>query len=1086
MAVDFKKSISDPIAVDVGNYVTQGRIVSKTIQLASFTNNENAVWAAKRQLQKGSYPFAFISVTVNRNLFRLQVGDCFKFSYSKYGISNMICRVLQVQEENLESEKIVIHAVEDIFGISNTITEYSDPTGHAQQAASYSLTPFTHQKVVEALYVFSEDIKVIPLACREEDLDLGFDVHLSIDGGASYLSIGRIPDLKPYGTLVGSYPVDTYTIDEDVGFTIDFVKGVSLIETTTWSSVFTAQVNNAVLGNEVISFKSITPVAGSQYKLEGIIRGRFGTQKVVHAADEEFWFLGESLNSVEHAEIIGSDRKFKLVPYNIKNTGDISESTPIDLTIEGLAKKPYVPINFMANGSSFAARYSYFRDVTLTWSPRYRGKGAGIGIPGIVLADVDREGYFRIEVWIYGVKVRETAGGLDTTTWVYLREMAMEDNAGTLPSEITFKLLNWRIEDGVLYESDQIEISCKEGESSIASFPGAAWNVQQLDWQRAGFSWAEARCTAVAAAVAAENSFYVGLGHNIRYVAFSDWWAFDCACAVWVQKGDFPGGARAEGVAVECGGKIYVGTGYDETFHKDCELDISGRKADWWEYDPTTDTWTQKADFGGGKRTKAMAAEVGGKIYVGMGLGEAGGISTFEKDWWEYDPGTDTWVQKADFSTDRIEAVTIGSGGKIYFGLGIIDPEIRQRDWWEYNPATNIWTQKGDFSTYAKSNAVIAEEAGKIYVGLGIDTPLANPEAEWPEKDWWEYTPATDTWVQKTDFGYWLWDARIDACAAAVNGKIYVGLGKWVSVWGPTYKREWRVYDIATDTWLTKTFFGDPNFVPRSFLVGASVGDKIYVGTGAGTHLNYVKVKKDWWEYDSITKKWCQKADFGGAARSNAVAVACGGKIYLGLDSHRKDWWEYNPTTDVWVQKGDFPGSERYNAVAMAVEATGKIYVGFGHKYDALADWYEYDVVTEVWVSKSGFIDMENFPFAAELNGRIFVGANTVWREYSYETDSWADRADFLGTFSRHRKAIAVGDSIFVANLYKGEFAEWWEYLLEEDSWIRCVDFPGGKRKGEVVIALGSEGYIGAGYGEKGDLSGWELKNDWWKFKKLE
>ncbi|MCK4529210.1 hypothetical protein KAW18_17745, partial [candidate division WOR-3 bacterium] len=86
MTIDFKNSISDPIAVDIGNYVTQGRIVSKTIQLASFTTNENAVWAAKRQLQKESYPFAFINVPVNRDLFRLQVGDCFKFSYSKYGI----------------------------------------------------------------------------------------------------------------------------------------------------------------------------------------------------------------------------------------------------------------------------------------------------------------------------------------------------------------------------------------------------------------------------------------------------------------------------------------------------------------------------------------------------------------------------------------------------------------------------------------------------------------------------------------------------------------------------------------------------------------------------------------------------------------------------------------------------------------------------------------------------------------------------------------------------------------------------------------------------------------------------------------
>lgn len=458
-SIDFKKSISDPIAVDVGNYVTQGRIVSKTIQLASFTTNENAVWAAKRQLQKESYPFGFINISVNRNLFRLQVGDCFKFSYSKYGISNIICRVLQIEEENLESENIIIYAMEDVFGISNAITEYSDPTSHAKEATSYGLIPFTYQKVIEALYIFSSDIKIIPLACRIEDMDLGFDVYLSIDGGSSYISIGRISDLKPYGTLVDTYPIDTYTIDEDIGFTIDFIKDVSLIETITWASVFTAQVNNAILGNEIISFKTITPVAGTQYKLEDVIRGRFGTQKVAHVADEEFWFLGENINSVAHSEILaGVSRKFKLVPYNIRQTGDISDVTAIDLTIEGEAKKPYIPVNFLANGSSKVARYS--ADIVLTWSPRYRGKGAGIGTPGTVLADTDREGCFEIEVWVSGSKVRTTTA-IDAATWTYTEMMNNTDN-GALASEVLFKLLNYRTEDGVLYKSDQVEVTCKK------------------------------------------------------------------------------------------------------------------------------------------------------------------------------------------------------------------------------------------------------------------------------------------------------------------------------------------------------------------------------------------------------------------------------------------------------------------------------------------------------------------------------------------------------------------------------------------------------------------------------------------------
>lgn len=457
--MDFKKSISDPIAVDIGNYVIQGRIVSKTIQLASFTNNANAVWAAKHQLQKESYPFAFINIPVNRNLFRLQVGDCFKFSYSKYGISNMICRVLQKSEENLESEKIIFNAMEDVFGVSNVITEYSDPPDHVIKPPTYTLTPFTHQAVFEAPYVLSDAIKVLPLACREDDLDLGFDIYLSIDGGASYSLINRISNLQPYGTLVGTYPADTYTIDEETGFIIDFVDDAELIETTTWANIFSAEQNTAILGDEIISFRDITPVAGTQYKLENVIRGRFGTQKVAHVADEKFWFIKKKVALAAHSEILaGVARKFKLVPYNIKYSGDVSEATAIDLSIEGESKKPYIPINFLANGSSKVARYS--TDIVLTWSPRYRGKGAGIGSPGIVLADADREGYFEVEVWVASVKMRTTTA-IDAATWTYTGTMNTTDN-GSLASEVLFKLLNYCTEDGVLYESDQVEVTCKK------------------------------------------------------------------------------------------------------------------------------------------------------------------------------------------------------------------------------------------------------------------------------------------------------------------------------------------------------------------------------------------------------------------------------------------------------------------------------------------------------------------------------------------------------------------------------------------------------------------------------------------------
>lgn len=458
MAVDIKQSTANPLARDPGNIGVQKRVVSKTVQFALFTTNDNAVWAGRRHLLKASYPFAMISFPANRNMFKYEVGDVFKWSYAPYGISNMICRVLLKEEESLESEKIIIHAMEDIFSVAKAVTTYSIPVSHTQPAVDYTIGPFDHQKIIENPYVMSEDLGIVPMACRETDGTLGFEIYMSVDGGISYFYIDGAANIKPFGVLVNAYPDTTWTIDDEIGITVDFHNNdVDQIETITWGEVFCGERNVALLENEIISFQSVTPVSGLRYKLDGIIRGRFGSKKVSHGVGAELYCIDFNSTIIIHQEILaGAARKFKLLPYNIQQVCDISLASFISLSIEGEAKKPYIPINFEANGSSAFARYVH--DIVLTWSPRYRGRGAGIGIPGTILSDSDREGYFSVEIWVGGVKKRAVIG-IDAVTWTYTEDMNLADNGG-LPSSVTFKLSNYRSESGVLYESDQIEVTC--------------------------------------------------------------------------------------------------------------------------------------------------------------------------------------------------------------------------------------------------------------------------------------------------------------------------------------------------------------------------------------------------------------------------------------------------------------------------------------------------------------------------------------------------------------------------------------------------------------------------------------------------
>ena len=127
------------------------------------------------------------------------------------------------------------------------------------------------------------------------------------------------------------------------------------------------------------------------------------------------------------------------------------DAAVIDLSITGKAKTPYIPINFNANGVSFASRYT--GDIILTWTPRKRGEGAGVGVPGVVLSETDREGYFDIEVWVSSVLVRTTTD-IDAITWTYSSGMNISDN-GSLATEVEFRIVNHRTAEGMKYISNE-------------------------------------------------------------------------------------------------------------------------------------------------------------------------------------------------------------------------------------------------------------------------------------------------------------------------------------------------------------------------------------------------------------------------------------------------------------------------------------------------------------------------------------------------------------------------------------------------------------------------------------------------------
>ncbi|HNK99305.1 MAG TPA: hypothetical protein PKO19_14425, partial [Chitinophagales bacterium] len=131
--------------------------------------------------------------------------------------------------------------------------------------------------------------------------------------------------------------------------------------------------------------------------------------------------------------------------------------------------------------------------------------------------------------------------------------------------------------------------------------------------------------------------------------------------------------------------------------------------------------WTEKANFGGEARHRAVGFAVGERGYMGLGHYNSIVDILFE-DIWEYDPSTNTWAQKADFPGGKmLQCVAFTIGQTAYVGTGRDPMFVEHDEFYAYNPKTNTWTEVAAFEGSNRHGAVAFAINGKGYVVTGSD-----------------------------------------------------------------------------------------------------------------------------------------------------------------------------------------------------------------------------------------------------------------------------------------------------------------------------------------------------------------------------
>lgn len=327
---------------------------------------------------------------------------------------------------------------------------------------------------------------------------------------------------------------------------------------------------------------------------------------------------------------------------------------------------------------------------------------------------------------------------------------------------------------------------------------------------------------------------YLCGGLDTAEVIHKDLWAYDPQTDAWTQKADLPGAGRRDAISFVINNFAFVGSGMDS---------ISGPTGttlkDFWRYNPTSNSWSAIADFpgaGGEGIYFATGFAVGGKGYL---CGGKTGPNLYSSQLWEYKPSNNQWIQRASFPGGvRYQMSSFVVGSKAYVGMGT-DQNIFKKDVYCYDPGANSWQAIAPFPGYERGAASTFTLEDRGFVCLGNNGGLLS--------DLIEYNPESDTWTLRAAFGG---SERKSAISFVIDNKAYVGTGKGYS----GKKDSWYVYAPSNYAALEElaalvSIYPNPvcNYLNIAGLQSNDINLTIYNGLGVKVReldLNEVQSKK--------------------------------------------------------------------------------------------------------------------------------------------------------------------------------------------------------------------------------------------------
>lgn len=377
---------SDPAVIEING----GSKTTKSYSYTYFTSAENALWAAQREEMQQGYPLATASITGNRTLSAVRIGEVVRLNFPAYGIKNMFFRVTDVDIGTFVEGKVKLELIEDVFSLEKTTFGYSGSTNWNPEAKTP--TGVQNYRFMEMPYeLMPEKNSCVFAFANQPDTDT---IKWTVwrNSGESFVSTSSMTKWTTSGRLVYDYAEFTDSIDYD-GIQLIELGGLDKLQSSLLSTglpnIESARQGGKVMiiGDEIMAWSSIEKMANGNYLLKGIIRGIYDTVPQSHGSGDNIFFVESSkIANVTTGGYVCEAGKTVSEIYTI-TTASVDEAEEfdtlkaVDLTTVRRAERPLSPAKVRMscfNVTDQKKLTNPYGDITMTWVNRNKDMQSGV------------------------------------------------------------------------------------------------------------------------------------------------------------------------------------------------------------------------------------------------------------------------------------------------------------------------------------------------------------------------------------------------------------------------------------------------------------------------------------------------------------------------------------------------------------------------------------------------------------------------------------------------------------------------------------------------------------------------------------